>query len=270
RSGTGVMSFIAPTQWIDVRSLTVDGEPVAWVQRYSAATSESLRDHGAEDPMAGNRGEIRARRLLVARDIDLEDVDEALDRLDPQAVKVWVATHETDLDIDGETLIRLADAGVPDDVIDVMVAVSFPNKFVVTPEGLPEGVMDRVANNAYRRGSRFGYRSFLYDPFYYSPYYSPFNYGIGYRYSPFGGYYGYGIGGYYGYLPGSVVVIDREPTPSGGSIVRGRGYVRPGSSGGSSSGGSGGVQRAPSSSNDGGSRGSSSGSSGSGRRATRR
>ncbi|HUF75799.1 MAG TPA: hypothetical protein VMM35_05955, partial [Longimicrobiales bacterium] len=36
RAGSGVMSFIAPTQWIDVRSLEVQGEPVAWVQRYQA------------------------------------------------------------------------------------------------------------------------------------------------------------------------------------------------------------------------------------------
>jgi hypothetical protein len=262
RSGTGVMSFIAPTQWIDVRSLTVDGEPVAWVQRYSAAAPESLEEHGADDPVALDRSNIRARRLLVARDIDLEDVDEVIARVDPEAVKAWIATHETDLNVDAATLVRLADAGVPEDVLDLMVAVSHPERFAVTPDGVPEEVMDRVATNAYRSGRRVGFRSFLYDPFYY-----------GYGYSPYGyrrfGYYGYGYGGYYGYVPTSVIVIDRDVT-SGGRMIRGSGY-RPSRSGGSSggSGGGGGVARSPSGGDDT-SSGDSSGSSGSGRRAVRR
>jgi hypothetical protein len=65
RSGTGVMSFISPTQWIDVRSLTVDGEPVAWIQRYQAATVESLSDHGVQDPAAADRAGVRSGRLLA-------------------------------------------------------------------------------------------------------------------------------------------------------------------------------------------------------------
>jgi len=274
RTGTGIMSFISPSQWIDVRSLTVDDEPVAWVQRYTAATTESLRDHAVEDPMTLDRANIRARRLLVARDIDMEDVEEALARVDPEGMKAWLATHETELDVDAQTLVRLSDQGVPDDVIDVMVAVSFPERFAVTPEGVPTAVRDRIATNAYEQGRPVRYRSFLYDPFY-----APFGYRYGY--APYGysrfGYYGYGYGGYYGYVPASVVVIDRAETrPAGGRIVRGSGYRAPrassGSSGGSSSGG-GSISRSPDgggNGSSGGSSGSSSGSSGSGRTAVPR
>ena len=277
RSGTGIMSFIAPTQWIDVRSLTIEGEPVAWVQRYTAATVESLRDHVGDDATFADRGDVRARRLLVARDIDLEDAEEVLDRVDPEAAKAWMATHDTPLGVDGATLVRLADAGIPEDVLDVMVAVSHPDRFALTPEGVPENVMDRVVADAYRRGRRVGFRSFLYDPFY-----APIGYRYGY--SPYGfsrfGYYGFGYGGYYGYVPTSVIVIDRDGfgSAAGGRIIRGRGYRGPGSSGsGAASSGSSGSRGSIARSSGGGgdtssgrSSGGSSGSSGGGRSAVPR
>lgn len=258
RAGSGVMSFISGTQWIDVRSLTIEGEPVAWVQRYSAATAESLRDHGVEDPAADRRTSVRSRRLLAARDLTISDVEEAAARIDAQAVKVWVATHDSEFDLSGSELVRLADSGIPDDVIDVMVAVSYPERFALTPEGVPQNVVDRVAGNAYRTGARVGFRSFLWDPFY-----APIGYGYGY--SPFG-YYGYGYGGargyyggYYGYVPASIVVVPRDVTfgrRSGGRIVNGQGYRGPSSSGGSASSRGGGAAR--SSGSAGGDRGSSS------------
>jgi len=227
RTGSGVMSFISPTQWVDVRSLTVDGEPVAWIQRYGAATAEDLRDHGIDDPAAADPAGVRGGRQLASREIDIDDVEEALARVDPQAVKIWVATLEPEFDLTGSELVRLSDSGVPDDVIDVMVAVSYPEHFALTPDGVPENVVDRVSRDAYRTGGRLGYRAFLWDPFY-----AP----VGYRYglSPFG-YYGYGYGGYYGYVPATVVVVPVGASPSGGRTIRGQGYRSP-SSGSSGSG----------------------------------
>jgi hypothetical protein len=264
REGTGVMSFISSTEWVDVRSLTVEGEPVAWIQRYAGATAESLRDHDIEDPAAIDRPGVRSRRLLAARDILISDVEEAVRRVDPEAVKIWLATHETEFDLSGSELVRLADSGIPDDVVDVMVAVSYPDQFVVTPEGVPEGVAQRVTRDAYQSGARVGYRSFLWDPFY-----APIGYRYGY--SPYG-YYGSGYGGYYGYSPVSVIVVPREPfQASGGRVINGQGYRGPSSSGGSGGGAapSGSSDRAPSSTGSG-SDDSPSSNSGSGRRASPR
>jgi len=265
RTGTGVMSFISPTQWVDVRSLTVGGEPVAWIQRYSAATAESLRDHGIDDPAGADRGGVRSSRLLASQDIEVGDVEEAVGKVDPEAVKIWVATLEPEFDLSGSELVRLADSGMPEDLIDVMVAVSYPEHFALTPDGVPENVVDRVSRDAYRTGGRFGYRAFLWDPFY-----AP----VGYRYglSPFG-YYGYGYGGYYGYVPATVVVVPVSPSPTGGQTIRGQGYRGPTSSGGSSGGSArsspppSGAPSPSSSSSGGGSSSGSSRSSGTGRTA---
>ncbi|HSH74190.1 MAG TPA: hypothetical protein VLA09_00685 [Longimicrobiales bacterium] len=231
RAGTGVMSFIAPTQWIDVRSLEIDGEPVAWVQRYGLADLETLASQGLEDPAEFDRALVRATRARAARDIELEDVEEAAALIDARAVEVWVATNETEFELSGSELVRLADAGLPETVIDVMVAVSYPDRFVVSPEGA--AAAERTLDGVYDAGYRRGFRSYLWDP-----YYRPIGLGY-YRYAPFG-YYGYGFGGeyyggYYGYRPATIVV---QPAPSGqrGRMVPGRGYTR-----GSSAAGSGGA-----------------------------
>ena len=249
RAGTGVMSFIAPTQWIDVRSLEVEGEPVAWVQRYELADADAIEEQGVEDPADFDRTLVRAMRTRASRDIEVDDVEEAVRQIEARAVEVWVATNETELELTGSDLVRLADAGVPESVIDVMVAVSYPDRFVVTPEGAAEA--DRMAARAgyYDPGYRRGYRSYLWGP-----YYRPLGLGY-YGYSPFG-YYGYGwggyYGGYYGYRPATVIVQPVSPGSSG-RMVPGRGYTR-----GSSSAGSGGAPRssvgspAPSSSRSGG------------------
>lgn len=230
RSGSGIMGFISPGQWVDVRALEVGDEPVAWVQRYSIATADQLSDQGVDDPAAASRALVRAARVRAARDIDVEDVQEAAAQVDAKAVQVWIATRESRFDLDGDELVRLADAGLPESVIDVMIAVSYPDRFVVSPEGLA-GTADRTAAYGYRDGYRRGFRSFLWDPFY-----SPFGFGyypFGYGYAPFG-YYGYGYGaygGYYGYRPAPIVI---EPRPQG-RMINGSGYTR-GSGTGTSSG----------------------------------
>lgn len=188
---------------------------------------------------------------MAAQNIAVDDVEEAAGRVDARAVEAWVATNETELEISGSELVRLADAGVPESVIDVMVAVSYPDRFVLAPEGAPTERTEGVYATGYRgAGYRYGFRSYLW-----APYYPPVGFGY-YGYSPFG-YYGFGwggyYGGYYGYRPATVIVRPVDPGPRG-RMVPGRGYTR-----GSSSAGSGGATPrssagpAPSSSRGGGS-----------------
>lgn len=227
RAGSGVMAFVEMERWIDVRSLQIEGEPVAWVQGYELADADDLAAQGVADPAAFDPNLVRATRLRAARAIEVDDVEEAVRQSDARAVEVWVAAQEDGFELDGEELVRLADAGVPASVTDVMIAVSYPDRFVLSPEG--GATASERSREAYAAGYRPGFGAYLWDP-----YYRPIGFGY-YRYAPFG-YYGYGpypvYGGYYGYRPVTVIV---EPAPdTGGRMVPGRGYTR----GASSSGGS--------------------------------
>ena len=248
RSGTGVMSVVSPTEWVDVRSLSVGGEPVAWVQRYRLVGADRLAVEGVDDPAAGLQTAVRAMRMAAATDIGVEDVEEAVAEVDVGAVEAWVAAQQDELRLDADELVRLADGGVPESVIDVMVAVSYPDRFVIEPGEAPDQVAAaRGDRGAYGYPRDRGYRSFMWDPFY-SRYggfgYSPFGY------SPFG-YFGSGFG-YYGYTP-TRIVVDRRPVAAGGYFVKGQGYTRGSSTAGGTGriarprgGGGGGASMAPS------------------------
>lgn len=225
RSGTGVMAMVAPNRWVDVRSLDVRGEKIAWVQSYQLVGLDRLAEEGIDDPRAGMEASVRAARMAAAASIDLEDVAEATERLDSETVVAWVAAQGDEFDLDGDELLRLADAGMPEEVIDVVVAVSYPDRFVVEPEqniAMAEATQGRriPVGVGYR-----GYRGYLgWDPFYHG--YSPWGFGYSrFGYAPFGygpiGYYPYGG---YGYVPTRFRV---ERRASGGRVVRGEGY-RPG------------------------------------------
>jgi hypothetical protein len=252
RAGSGVMAFVDEERWIDVRALEVQGHPVAWVQAYQLAGAETLAAQAISDPAAFDRNLVRATRIRGARAIEVADVEEAVSLVQARAVEVWVAAQEDEFELTGSELVRLADAGVPESVIDVMIAVSYPERFRLAPDGaVAEREPPDVDAGAYRRG--FG--AYLWDPFYWDPFYWPSGPGFR-RYVPFG-YYGYGgfygpYGGYYGYRPITVIV---EPARPRGEMVPGLGYTRGLSSTGSSDGGqpraSVGPERAGGSSGDG-------------------
>jgi hypothetical protein len=149
---------------------------------------------------------------------------------------------------------------VAPEVIDVVVAVSYPRYFdvgadaQVSQNDLRE--LDPYAGSTLGRGWGYGRRGMFWNPMYrgYGSYYGD--------YFGYGGYYGGGLYGYPGIYRPTIVVVeprDTEPAPRG-RLVNGRGYTRPGSRPSSSEGGasrsSGGSSSEPPSSG-----GSSSGSS---------
>ena len=277
RTTTGVMSLTSPTQWVDVRSVDVGGEPVAWVQEYRLVGPERIAEAGVEDVTQDLGLAVRSARLSAARRIALSDVLEASEKIDAKAVEAWIAARGERFALDADALVELADAGVEESIIDVVVAVTYPETFSIDENADARargagGLRGSRAGYGYgygalgRYGGRYGFgaRSFFWDPFSYgySPFYSPYSYGYG--------SYGYGYGGYYP----TTVVVDRVPSPDRGRVVNGRGYTR-GSSGsaGPRVRGGGGSRAAPSrgsSGGGGGSVGRSSGSSGGGRTARRR
>jgi hypothetical protein len=278
-SGTGVMTFTGANRWADVRSLNVDGqaEPVAWVQVYRLASLERLAEEGMMDQAQGRDMAIIAARMAASAPIELADVEEAAAMIDAKAVETWVAAKGDPLHVDAGDLVRLADSGMPEDLIDVVVAVSHPERFRVAAAG-PVEAMDGGQGPDYR-GPRgyMGYNPFWGPSYGYGGYgfgYSPFGYGYG-RASGIGGYgsyYGSYYGGYYGYTP-ATVVIDRAPRNNGGRMVNGQGYTRGGSSGSRTAnprGSSAGASSSGSSGTASGSSGSSGSRSGSGRTAKRR
>jgi hypothetical protein len=227
--------------------------------------------------------------------MSVEDVIEASRKVLSPAVEAALLEAGGRFQLNSRTLEQLADSGVSPNVIDLMVAQAYPDRFEIDrPSLYPSAPLSAgtsagssVSGTTIIMGSS-GYPYPYYDPFfnsyyYYSPFAYPYYWGstyFPYRY----GYYGYGYRNYnynnyyYGY-PGSIYVpgggsrpIAQPGSPdspgTGAAIATPRGYtrVRPAGSSSDDTGGSStaGERSVPVRGVRGVSRGSDSGSSGGG------
>ena len=248
---SGVMALPSANEWLDVRGVSVAKGPAdVRVRRYHRLTSLAglPADVAAEaDAMLADREPLRAAaRANAATALAANDVIAASRELDPAVLEAWLVENGDGFELDAKQLGRLADARVPERVIDVMVALSFPDRFAIArgPGGatprpqvdttvvrpVDETTRSFYAGDRYRRdycddglltatsrcyGNGYGgYGS----PYGYSPYaYSPYGWG--------GSSWGYGYGN--GAPP--VIVVRGSGSDAGGRVVKGRGYTRSGS-----------------------------------------
>lgn len=227
RVTSGAISMTSPGEWIDIQTVEAGGYPIVRVTRYREAGPEVARIAGV--PSAeGRELAIETTRTAAAEPLAVEDVEEASRELEPQALDILLFERGGVFEVNAEVLTRMADAGVPDRVIDLVVALAYPDVFNVNSEarlvGYHPAEAEEVAYDQERR--RYGPHARIgWDPFYYDPWgYGYYGYGR-YGYSPFG------WGNPYGWRStgGPVIVItqpDRDVQFTNPRMVKGRGYTR--------------------------------------------
>ena len=145
---------------------------------------------------------------------------EAAATADPRVVEAMLTETEPRLQIDRDTLVELDDAGIDSGVIDLLVALAYPQRFVV----------ERRRSGSSGGGWSSTGGGFAYDPISYGaayPYYmTPFGY---YGYMRHGGLYG-AYSPYYGspFFGGGgnpFIELGGDQAPRGGA-VKGLGYTR--------------------------------------------
>lgn len=234
------IAFVSGASFTNVQLVEGGGNRSVRVQRYRRAADQTLAD--------GTRIRVGAPSTRVALPGDdawnIEDVIEASGKVPAEAVQAAVAESKSRFVVNKRSLVAMADAGVSASVIDLMIGLAFPQRFVVERRGggggseAPVGISvgggyyDPFLSPLMTSGMYadcYGYNAWGYRSYYYS---------MCGPYSPYAtyGYYGYGgYGGYYPYYPGGGwVVVDPNPPGVGvpaaeGRVVNGRGYtqVRP-------------------------------------------
>ncbi len=178
---TGASMIVSGDRWVDIHALWVDGDREVLIQRYRPVGAGIARLPGAMPNAMDNVRRAAAARLTV------ENVIEALQVVDPAVVEAMLLESGASFGIDSDLLLRLDDAGVPGEVIDLMVALSFPDYFSV-------------------EGDTVNRRPVVYYGGYWSPWYP---------------YYGYGHYYHHRYSHRD----HNRDNNRGGKVVRGRGYV---------------------------------------------
>ena len=278
RTSSGVISMPSSTEWVDVQSVAVGERKAVRALRYREARPSVAIPVEVSAALAAKPFATSTARLAAAAPVSAADLVDVSRKLDAAAVEVWLVEQKLAFTADAKQIVQLADAKVPASVIDVVVALSYPEKFTVATDapGAP-AARDAGLYGTPNMVGGLGIGAFdpFWDPYYGSRYnrryYSP------YGYSQYGYGYGYGSGWYPSTRPIVIVVSPpaAEPgTPApaqrDGRVVKGRGYTRtpapatsnrPASSSTGSSSGSSSSGSSAGSSSSGGSSGESSGSS---------
>jgi hypothetical protein len=252
RRSSGLMAISPRGEWLDVQAVTVGSRTGVRTLRYRAADPSVPLPREIAAALEGVDAEAGQARVAAAAALTTADVVEVSGQVDAQVVWAWLAERGEGFAVNARTLTEMADAGVPADVMDVVVALSYPRVFAINPatqqgEMRPEVAEGGAAPSAYGYAQSMG--GYRFSPYGWDPYgwgyYSPFGYGSygyygpygGYGYGPYGGY-GYGPYGGHGYGPygngyyGGGVIITVvgggqvvQPTTHG-RVVNGRGYTQ--------------------------------------------
>jgi hypothetical protein len=225
------VAFLAPgPTWINVQHVSGQGAaPNLRVQRYRRAANQNLAN--------GTRAaQPQTPATIPDAAWSIEDVIEASEKLPAEALQGALADVRQKFAINRRTLVAMDEAGVPDTVIDLMVALTFPQRFIVerrtssAPVGVTTGMgwydpfmspfMTPAYSNCFTTAGRYyGYRSYydLCGMYNYAYNYYPYNY-----YGLHDYYYG-GTGGWVTTNPGP----DAPTTSTGrGRVVNGQGYTQ--------------------------------------------
>jgi hypothetical protein len=219
------LAMIAPDgTWLDVQSSRVDSRENLRVRRYRRVAD------GVASFVPGGRS------------FTLDAVKEANRKVSAQVLEAALAETHSQFDLNSRNVIGLADAGVPERVIDLMIALSYPQQFIV--ERTTPSVAPPLLAPAFLAADPFDYRAYYYSPFayMYSGFYYPYAFGASYPLVESGGSApprqsgsGQAIDGV-----GYTRVRQREPEPRATTALSGAGTSSTSSGAGSSSSGGGG------------------------------
>jgi hypothetical protein len=244
RRSSGLMAISPRGEWLDVQAVTAGGRTGVRTLRYRAADPSAPLPREIAAALEGMDAEAGQARVAAAAALTTADVVEVSGQIDAQVVWAWLAERGEGFAVNARNLTEMADAGVPADVIDVVVALSYPRVFAINP-ATQQGEMRSGVAEGGAAPSTYGYApsmgGYRFSPYGWDPYwgygsggyYSPFGYGYlnpyGY-YSPYGGYgygpYGYPNGNYGGGVIITVVGGGQIQPTTHGHIVKGRGYTQ--------------------------------------------
>ena len=244
RNVTGITMMTKGPTWVDVQATDVDGTSQVRIRHYHRVNERPANVPELPDSVAARA--FADAQALSAATMSLEDVIEASKKVSSPALEAALDESRTRFNLNSRTLTQLAKAGVSPDVIDLMIAQTFPDRFTIerassggppVPTSIGAGGTTIIYGGF--PGSIGSMGSMGYP--YYDPYYSYYSYYSPFAYPYWGSNYYYNNYNYRGYpntviVPGSIggggggTAIGSADSP--GMVVNGRGYTRvtPGSS----------------------------------------
>jgi uncharacterized membrane protein YgcG len=173
---SGLTMMVPRSTWVDIQIVESTAGRAVVIRRYRPA---DVADEDENVPMISADLEMQSSRsrLALTNPLSAQDIAEAATKVAPEALEAAVLEHEEGFALDAAALMELADAGVRPGLIDLMVALSYPDQFVVeSGSGGEGGGMGGFAipGTAFGGVGPYSYsRPYYLTPFSYYYYYAP-------------------------------------------------------------------------------------------------
>ncbi len=125
RRSSGLLVMSSRGRWLSIAGVTLGENTGVRVLRYDAAVSTAAT--------------LAARAAMAS--IDTAALIEASRQTNPLVVEAWLGESEQAFSTNAKRLAELADANVPERIIDMLVALSYPNAFAIKPSPTTAGVL---------------------------------------------------------------------------------------------------------------------------------
>ncbi len=137
RTTTGLMVTAPNGDWIDIVGVSLQDRVGVRVLRHRAAAPLPMLPAEIASAVAVSPRESPAlRTLLPVGDAEIIDASR---HVNGAVIEAWLAESRQVFTLNAARLIKLADAGVDDRVLDVLVALSYPQAFSIKPSPTASG-----------------------------------------------------------------------------------------------------------------------------------
>ncbi len=216
----GINFMSGSGQWVEIQLLRLGESRKIWVRRYTST---------GDDPAAADMTSISAAaqtaRVSAGDALTADALIEASKKADIELVEAMLVESRSRIPVNAKVLKQLAKNGVPTRVIDLVVALANPDRFVVRKADYAAGsrVQPRDTSAAASGG---GYLGTYYSPLYgYPIIYGWYPYGYYGPYSPWYSRHSYWYYDPWYWSPDVIQPGSSGPTRRGGHVDAGRGYV---------------------------------------------
>jgi hypothetical protein len=242
RRTTGLIATSIHGEFLNIVGATMGGRTGVRALRHQPSIPSSRLPADIASALEG--GSPGGARVAASTPIAIPEIIDASRHVDPEVVEAWLNESGQIFTTNADRLVALADAGVSDRVIDMLVALSYPKAFAIKPSPTAAGELatsDRggsidsgfVSGGSLLACGPYSYGLSLYGWDGCSPYGYAL-YGSRFGYFPYD--FAYGAGGWYLATQPTIVLVRPPESTTGahGQVVNGRGYSD-GSSGSSGS-----------------------------------
>ena len=128
---SGLSMMTRRSTWVDIQIVESHAGRAVLIRRYRPADEQDVLDAGLSLLPSELAERSFKTRFYLTNPLDTNDVIEAAQKVAPEAVEAAVLEHEEAFELDADALMRMDDAGMRPGLIDLMVALSYSEQFVV-------------------------------------------------------------------------------------------------------------------------------------------